>query len=104
MVARARTTINQDLKGQLKDLQTRLDRAYKREEDDAKLKAEPIAFSKEFMALSESELSRLMDCFERIDKDQYVARGLGRRLGLGSPSGSGIRLGAEGGLGLPIAP
>ena len=62
--------MSQDLRSKLQDLQIRLDRAYKREDEAKKIKEQPILYSKEFLALSDEETSKFMECFMAIDKER----------------------------------
>ena len=60
----------QDLKRQLKELQLRLEFAYKREDEAAQMKEQPLTYAKEFMALSDRDMEKFMDYFEKVDVDR----------------------------------
>lgn len=60
----------QDLKRQLKELQLRLEFAYKREDEAAQMKEHPLDYSKEFLALNDRDVTKFMTYFEKIDADR----------------------------------
>jgi hypothetical protein len=62
----------QILRKNLKDLQSRLERAHKMEDEARKMKEQPIKYAKEFMAMTNEETSKFMDYFMKIDEDQCV--------------------------------
>jgi hypothetical protein len=64
--------VAQSLKEKQRELQIRLERAYKIEDDNVKLKTNPILYTKEFMALSNEETCMFMDKFMELDKDRWV--------------------------------
>ena len=61
---------SQDLKRQLKELQLRLEFAYKREDEAAQMKEQPLLYSKEFLALHNRDVAMFVTCFEKIDVDR----------------------------------
>jgi len=60
----------QSLKEKLKDLQTRLDRSFKRQDEAKKMKDQPIMYTQQFLALDDKETSKFMEIFMAIDKNR----------------------------------